>query len=196
MKKNGVVAVCDGRNVYLNQEKTGRQRHYLYIGGSKVWLHHYLADRYLRHLIKGELVHHRDFNPLNNSIFNLQIVSRSEHIRLHKPVLGYRFTEEQKKRLSESHKGQKAWNKGNKGFKHSDEAKKNMSKAQKGRSITWGDKISEAKTKVTEQQLINFLREHPESQGKDVMDHFKLKTKGPIHRNGGLTRLKEKANND
>jgi hypothetical protein len=193
MQRNGVVAMCDGHDVYLGTEKNGRQRQYIYLGGSKVWLHHYLADKYIRPLTRGELVHHRDFNELNNNVLNLQILSRSEHVRLHKPVLGYRFTKEQRKKLSESHRGQRAWNKGMHGFRHSQESKHNMSKAQKGRLITWGSAISKAKTKVTEEQLIEFLSQNPHAVAKDVMSHFNIKSKGPIHKNGGLTKLKEKA---
>jgi len=58
-----------------------------------------------RALYPEELVHHIDGNHDNHAVENLQLVSRAEHIRIHKPVKGYKFTKEQRKRLSDSHKG-------------------------------------------------------------------------------------------
>lgn len=40
-----------------------------------------------RKLSRDEIVHHKDMNWENNSIENLQIVSRAEHVRIHKPRL-------------------------------------------------------------------------------------------------------------
>ena len=47
-------------------------------------------------------------------------------------IWGYKFTEEQKNRLSEAHLGQKAWNKGL-GNYHSEETLRRMSESQKGK---------------------------------------------------------------
>ena len=110
--KPSPVATCDGIDVYLGESK-GRFRHYVYVLGTKIWLHHYLANTYIRKMLPHEIVHHIDFNPLNNSIKNLLICTRAEHIRIHKPqVKGYKFTPEQIEKLSRAHIGQIPWNKG------------------------------------------------------------------------------------
>ena len=67
---------------------------------------------------------------------------------------GHKLSEETKRRMSEAHKGQKAWNKGepawNRGIPHSEETKRKMSEAKKGRkrapfSEETKRKMSEAK---------------------------------------------------
>jgi len=50
----------------------------------QVPLSHIVMERHIgRYLKDDELVHHKDEDPLNNSIANLEILSRSEHMRLH-----------------------------------------------------------------------------------------------------------------
>ena len=59
---------------------------------------------------KGYVIHHRDFNSLNNNIENLVLLTESEHRALHMKHRwnnGIKFDEEWKKKLSESHKGYK-----------------------------------------------------------------------------------------
>ncbi len=47
-------------------------------------LHHYIWEYYnKRKIIKGNVIHHIDFNPHNNNISNLQYLSLSRHIKLH-----------------------------------------------------------------------------------------------------------------
>lgn len=48
-------------------------------------------------------IHHKDQNPLNNSIYNLVFMTRSEHTKLH--WKGKKFSEEHIKNLSKSHIG-------------------------------------------------------------------------------------------
>lgn len=62
-------------------------------------------------------VHHIDFNPLNNSIHNLVLLSPTEHRKLHN--LGSKLSEETKNKISEKIKGENngaygkpSWNKG------------------------------------------------------------------------------------
>ena len=48
--------------------------------------HRVIMEEYLgRELTKDELVHHKDGDTLNNSIENLEVVSRSEHMNMHIP---------------------------------------------------------------------------------------------------------------
>jgi hypothetical protein len=144
-----------------------------------------------RDLSSDELVHHKDGNHFNHTPNNLELTDRAGHIRIHKPCLGYKFTDDQRNRLSESHKGQKAWNKGKTGFKHSQEARINMSRVQKGRKITWGYKISEAKTKVRIEDIISILKHDPEVSLKAMMLELGIKTHGPILKLGGLRKLRK-----
>jgi len=44
----------------------------------------YLMEQHLgRELKPNETIHHKDHNPLNNSIDNLEVIDRAEHARLH-----------------------------------------------------------------------------------------------------------------
>jgi len=36
---------------------------------------------------KGMIIHHKDSDPLHNSISNLQLVTRAKHINIHRPLL-------------------------------------------------------------------------------------------------------------
>lgn len=54
------------------------------IGNKQIKLHRYLMEIKLGRKLKAdEIVHHIDFNKFNNNIDNLQVVSRSEHNRIH-----------------------------------------------------------------------------------------------------------------
>ena len=66
---NGYLVNCEDRNnPYLVHRKIMED----YIG---------------RKLKNNEIVHHKDMNKLNNDISNLQIVSRSEHAKIHQDYL-------------------------------------------------------------------------------------------------------------
>jgi len=125
MKRSPYLVLPDGTKVFLEPGSVHRPQPRLYVrvAGKVVWYHVLAAEKHIRALAPGEVVHHVDGNPLNNEVSNLQILTRAEHIRIHTPVKGYKFTAEQKQRLSDSHKGQRAWNAGKKGFEHSAEAK-------------------------------------------------------------------------
>jgi hypothetical protein len=73
-----------------------KQKHYrngeykrkiVYIEGRPKIEARILMENYLgRKLSSSELVHHVDNNPLNNSVENLQIVTRAEHKKIHKEI--------------------------------------------------------------------------------------------------------------
>lgn len=184
------------KSIYYQYKNSKRQLqreiHYIYINGKYIRLHRYLANKYIRKLKEGEIVHHKNGKTLDNDINNLEIMTRADHAREHKPVKNYKFTIEQRRKLSESHKGQEAWNKGMKGFKHTEESRLNMSNAQKGRIITWGKKISKAKYKVTKSQVLDFLRKNPKASSEDVRNYFHLETHSAIRRLGGMRKLRKK----
>jgi len=192
-ERNSTLFKVDGFDVTIREDKQRAPRHIIWTFSGPIFLHHYMVRKYMRPLRCDELVHHKDENPLNNHIENLKIMTRAEHVIHHKPVLGYKFTAAQRKRLSDAHIGQTAWNKGLRGFKHSEQTKRNMSKAQKGRVITWGLAISKAKTKVTKEQLIEYISNNPKATIKDTKQHFNMKTHGFISRHGGLRKLRKEA---
>ena len=57
----------------------------LYIDRKQIKEHRYNYEQFLgRKLLSSEIIHHKDFNKLNNNISNLQLVTRSEHNIIHK----------------------------------------------------------------------------------------------------------------
>lgn len=55
--------------------------------GKKVRAHRWLMEQHLgRALLSTEHVHHRDGNPLNNDLANLEVLDGSEHMRMHKSI--------------------------------------------------------------------------------------------------------------
>lgn len=52
--------------------------------GKIVYLHRHIAEQKLsRKLVKGEEVHHINFNPMDNSPDNLLVIMRKDHLKLH-----------------------------------------------------------------------------------------------------------------
>ena len=68
-------------SVMLKQYKT------ITINGKQERLHRYLMEQKLgRKLEFNEIVHHIDGNKFNNNIDNLELISRSDHMSMHKEV--------------------------------------------------------------------------------------------------------------
>lgn len=54
------------------------------VSGQRIDVHRHIMEVFLgRKLTRNEIVHHKDGNPLNNDISNLELLSRSEHSRYH-----------------------------------------------------------------------------------------------------------------
>lgn len=51
--------------------------------GYKFEYRHIMEDVLGRELLHSEVIHHKDGDPTNNDISNLEVMTRSEHIRLH-----------------------------------------------------------------------------------------------------------------
>lgn len=63
-----------------------------------------VMEKYLgRKLERGELVHHKNENTLDDAIENLEVKNISEHVTHHKT--GFVHSEESKRRMSENRKG-------------------------------------------------------------------------------------------
>ena len=70
--------------------------------------HRYLWKKYNGEIPKGWVVHHIDCDSSNNDIGNLQCMSLSEHIILHKT--GFHHAEETKEKLRQAKLGKKPTN--------------------------------------------------------------------------------------
>lgn len=73
---NGGVHLSDG--YILLRQDNGK-----YIGEHRIVMQNHIR----RKLKSGEIVHHKDGNKQNNDISNLCIVSRSEHVNIHRSDL-------------------------------------------------------------------------------------------------------------
>lgn len=59
------------------------------IAGKQIFEHRHVMETYLnRKLSDWEMVHHKNHNKLDNRIENLEIVTKSEHKKLHHPEIG------------------------------------------------------------------------------------------------------------
>lgn len=72
---NGIQFVADGKGYYRE------------LGNFKNLMHRYVWTWYNGNIPKGYEIHHIDFDRSNNNISNLQLVSRSEHRRIHADLL-------------------------------------------------------------------------------------------------------------
>lgn len=78
-------------------------------------------------------VHHIDGNKQNNSIYNLELLSPSEHNKKHpNQMLGKHHSEETKKIISDKKKGNNHWL----GKHHSEESKRKISESLKGKTVS------------------------------------------------------------
>lgn len=109
------------------------------------------------------------------------------------PLFGKKMSEEHCKKCSDAHIGQVAWNKGLKTGPLSDNHKNKMRNVMKGRDITWGDKITESKTKFHRQDIIKFLSENLHINRKQLEQQFNIKSTITIHKMGGFKQLKKEA---
>lgn len=87
---------------------------------------------------EGYDVHHKDHNPLNNSIYNLELIELHKHRSEHKK--GVPKSEEHKRKLSEHAKGKI----------FSEETKRKLSESHKGKTLS-----EEHRRKISETQINN-----------------------------------------
>ena len=65
------------------------------------FVHKLLYETFVGAIPKGYQIHHKDFNPLNNSLSNLQLLTKEQHHQLHAE------SELTKKKISNTMKGKK-----------------------------------------------------------------------------------------
>lgn len=79
-------------------------------GNHNKFLHRLIYEDFYGKIPNDCVIHHKDKNPINNCIMNLQLLSKREHMKLHKTgennhFYGKHFSKEHKQNLSKSHKG-------------------------------------------------------------------------------------------
>jgi len=93
---------------------------------------------------KREVAHHRNGDKKDDRYENLEIITQTEHVRLHKPMKGKRHSKETRRKLSQA----KIGNKNRSGIKHSAEAKDKISETMR----SWY-KSPEGQAKVDRQKV-------------------------------------------
>lgn len=96
----------------IRKARTGKRRIFdrgntngyrmIYVDGKRFYEHRYVMEQYLgRKLNRNEHVHHIDGNTINNVIENLELITASEHGRMHMT------TEVAKQRSALAHKARR-----------------------------------------------------------------------------------------
>lgn len=76
----------------------GENYYVAYVKGRKIRLHTFIWEMSNNKIVpKNYVIHHIDFNPLNNSIENLALLTKSEHQKVHYKE----FSNEQKEKVRE-----------------------------------------------------------------------------------------------
>lgn len=130
--KEGTINTKNNSNGRINNNG------YIQVGHNGETLHRIIWKCVNGEIPEGYDIHHIDGNPLNNSIYNLELIEHKEHISKHKS--GITFSSEHKKKLSESHKGKQSWIKGK---HHNDKTKLLLSNINKGNNYALGYKHTE-----------------------------------------------------
>lgn len=79
-------------DITLRTDKNGKMRHWIKIGDPNQWelLSVYAYKKFYGDVQHGYVVHHKDKDSLNDSIDNLQAVTRGEHRNIHHDDLSSR----------------------------------------------------------------------------------------------------------
>lgn len=73
--------------IRTRRKRGGEQRQYIKIAEPNKWILycHYIWEQARGPIPRGMGIHHIDRNKLNDSIDNLELVSKSEHLAIHRP---------------------------------------------------------------------------------------------------------------
>lgn len=74
--------IYDGHKVYMNGKYPA-----IYINGKNCHVHRFVWEKYHGMVPEGYVIHHKDENKLNWAIENLELLSRSNHIKEHKNIV-------------------------------------------------------------------------------------------------------------
>ena len=141
-------------------------------GNSGKTLHRLIwEDFYGCEVPEGYVIHHQDFNKLNNCILNLQLMRKKDHISLHKTGknnhnYGKYLSEETKQKISENHA--RYW----KGKTRSEETKQKMSEA---RNTSGYYHVSKRKNKTCKQGWCWVYRYYDENGKRKSISSIDIK---------------------
>ena len=126
-------------------------------GNRGKYLHRLIFEDFYGQIPKGFFIHHKNGNPLDNCILNLQMLRNKEHSSLHTP------SEETKKKMSESQRGDKN---SMFGKHHSEESKQLIREANQGKNSYWYGKkrTEETKQKISKSKTGTILSESHKSK--------------------------------
>ena len=74
---------------FFNGKRYTRQKDGHYIGSHGKSIHREIWKYFNGSIPKGYVIHHIDFDPANNAISNLQMMTQSEHVKLHMKIKEY-----------------------------------------------------------------------------------------------------------
>lgn len=108
------------------------------IGGKRIMLHRYLWEQVHGPLPDKHEIHHKDCNPINNAIENLECLTKKQHRRVHAD-LGAFSTPEQLEHLARIRGLTKDWHRSDEGRAwHREHAKTSICSRQPTRQVcTW-----------------------------------------------------------
>lgn len=159
LKKDGTpykYCFCRTPELIENYDKAVNDQSQMWCCHHRLETHNSDGERRLVDISSAELIALDMYydRPPEELIF----LAKSEHISLHTKgklawnkgtcesgMKGKHHTEEQKRKMSEAHKGKLAWNKGKKGKHHTEETRKKISETMKGHKVS-----EETKRKIGE----------------------------------------------
>jgi len=174
VRKNGKEFDC---KVIFYVKTDGHKKEYKHFSDN------YYVHREVYRLFKGEIpekfvVHHIDYNSLNNHAENLQCMSRSEHRKLH----GQYVSESTRKKLSEAQTGKKLSESTKKkisetrtGHVCSESTKKKMSESRTGHVVSESTKKKISKTQSGEKGPGAKLTSKDVEKIRELLSEGKLK---------------------
>ncbi len=113
---------------YPNSSKRNHRVYYVsFIDGKRETLHHYIYRTQIGRIPNGFVVHHINGNPLDNSLNNLDVISRSEHQSLHAKEMWKKADKDKRQRMIPKETFNKyVWHRSKKGRKQLSERAKNQ----------------------------------------------------------------------
>lgn len=102
----GVKDIVANKNVYVLKNQTGHEKVFLTIRGKRkmFYIHRLVYETFVGEIPHGYVVHHKDNNPKNNSVLNLEIMQRGKHTSAHMKGRQHTLGKKRSKNAIESHR--------------------------------------------------------------------------------------------